>query len=160
MHAFQTTTHSVSETIALGRALAVHLRPGDVLAISGNLGAGKTHFCKGIARGLDVDPDVVNSPTFVLMQQYAGRIPVLHFDTYRLSGVEEFEDIGGPEFLDGDGISLIEWPDRVADALPQRTLQISIEATSATDRRISLEDTGPRATEVARQLRQGTSKTR
>ena len=139
---------SVQATIEFGGKLAALLVPGDVVALSGDLGAGKTHLSKGIAAGLGVDPDLVNSPTFVLLQQYEGTLSVYHFDTYRLGDVSEFEDLGGIELLEHDGVCLIEWPERIAELLPERTIRVIIEATSAEARAIRIEPAGSRTAEV------------
>lgn len=121
-------SHSTEDTMRIGGLLADHLVAGDVVAISGELGAGKTHLCKGIAAGLEVDPDIVNSPTFVLLQQYEGKLPIFHIDAYRLGDVSEFEEIGGVEILDGEGVSLVEWPERIEELLPRRTIRVGMEA--------------------------------
>ncbi|MFK7819905.1 MAG: tRNA (adenosine(37)-N6)-threonylcarbamoyltransferase complex ATPase subunit type 1 TsaE [Planctomycetaceae bacterium] len=141
-------SNSIESTIAFGSKLAEQLVSTDVLALSGDLGAGKTHLSKGIAAGLGVDPDIVNSPTFVLLQQYAGTIPVYHFDTYRLSDPAEFEDIGGIELLEGDGVCLIEWPERIEELLPARTVKLSITAIDIEQRQIVIKPTGGRAIEI------------
>lgn len=133
------TSDSIEETIGFGRRIAAALRPNDVLALAGNLGAGKTHLCKGIAAGLGADPDLVNSPTFVILQQYAGALPIFHFDTYRLGDVGEFEDIGGVEILEQGGISLVEWPERIEELLPDRTIRIEIAATAEESRRFVIQ---------------------
>lgn len=138
-------SRGVAETIAFGARLASHLIEKDVIALAGDLGAGKTHLSKGIAAGLGVDPDVVNSPTFVLLQQYEGRWPVFHFDTYRLGEPSEFEDIGGIEVLDQNGISLIEWPQRIEELLPERRIWIQVTATDAETRSITIRADHPRS---------------
>jgi len=137
-------SQSVEETLEFGRRIASGLKAGDVLALAGDLGAGKTHLCKGIAEGLEADPDRVNSPTFVLLQQYAGRLPIFHFDTYRLGDVSEFEDLGGLEILEQGGVSLVEWPRKIQELLPARTVWIEIEATAPESRRFRFR-TNPRA---------------
>ena len=142
------TSRSVEETFEFGHQIASGLQAGDVLALSGDLGAGKTHLCKGIAEGLGADPDRVNSPTFVLLQQYAGRLPVFHFDTYRLGDVSEFEDIGGLEILEQGGVSLVEWPQKIQELLPVRTVWIEITATAPEARTFAFR-TNPRAVDVA-----------
>jgi tRNA threonylcarbamoyladenosine biosynthesis protein TsaE len=144
---------SIEATIAFGSKLAGQLVPTDVIALSGDLGAGKTHLSKGIASGLGVDPDIVNSPTFVLLQQYPGTLSVYHFDTYRLSDPAEFEDIGGVEFLEGDGVCLIEWPERIEELLPVRTIRISIEATDVETRSIKIQAFGQRAEQLIASLK-------
>src|SRR5919206_909490 len=105
-------------TRALGRRLGGLLFPGAVVALVGPLGAGKTHLVRAVAEGLGADGRLVSSPTFVLIQEYRGRLPVYHFDAYRLRGEEEFLDLGALDYFEGDGVCLIEWADRVAGCLP------------------------------------------
>src|SRR5271166_4119745 len=106
---------NLSATEALGRRLGAQLRSGMVVALIGPLGAGKTHLSRAIAEGLGLaDSRVVCSPTFVLLHEYVGRVPIYHFDAYRLRSEEEFNDLGAGEYLEGDGVCLIEWADRVA----------------------------------------------
>src|SRR6266852_1555099 len=100
-------------TEAFGRRLAAHLFGGAVIALMGPLGAGKTHLVRAVAEGLGVaNSRVVSSPTFVLIQEYSGRLPIYHFDAYRLSGAVPFADLGAHEYLEGDGVCLVEWADR------------------------------------------------
>lgn len=149
---FEFESDSVHATIAFGERLAEHLVPGDVLALSGDLGSGKTHFTKGVAGAFGVDHDVVNSPTFVLLQQYEGRLNVFHFDTYRLGDASEFEDIGGLEVLESGGVILIEWPERVEELLPERTVWIRFEQTSEQTRSICVCAGGTRSAALVGQL--------
>ena len=110
---FETISRSESETEALGAVLAKDLRPGDVVALTGDLGAGKTAFVRGLARGLSLDPGQVSSPTFALVHEYrGGRLPLFHVDLYRLSGAEA-EDLGLDELGVADGVLAIEWPERL-----------------------------------------------
>lgn len=132
------TSDCVEDTLRLGAAIGATLCSGDVIALAGDLGAGKTHLAKGLAAGLGADADLVNSPTFVLLQHYQARVPVYHFDTYRLSDPGEFEDIGGTELLEDDGVCLIEWPDRVLDLLPGNTVRIELTATAPEQRVIRI----------------------
>jgi len=114
-------SHSVEETAAFGRSIASTLRRGDVLALCGELGAGKTHFVKGIAAGLD-GSDVVTSPTFTLIHEYTGgRLPLFHFDFYRLEDESEAIKIGLEEYLDGEGVCAIEWAEKFSALLPGGT---------------------------------------
>ena len=110
---FETISRSESGTEALGAVLAKDLRPGDVVALTGDLGAGKTAFVRGLARGLSLDPGQVSSPTFALVHEYrGGRLPLFHVDLYRLSGAEA-EDLGLDELGVADGVLAIEWPERL-----------------------------------------------
>jgi tRNA threonylcarbamoyladenosine biosynthesis protein TsaE len=123
-------------TLALGRRLGERLFPGAVLALVGPLGAGKTHFTRGVCEGLGVaDSRVVTSPTFVLIQEYDGRLPVYHFDAYRLDGPAPFAALGADEYLYGDGVCLVEWADRVEPVLPPGRLTVVIEPLDAGRRR-------------------------
>lgn len=135
---------SPAQTLALGRALGERLFPSSVLALIGELGAGKTLLTRGIAEGLNIaNVAAVNSPTFVLIQEYSGRLPIYHFDVYRLQSVDEFLDLGSDEYLTGDGVSIIEWANRVTSALPSDRLDVVFEIVSADVRRVTLTATGP-----------------
>jgi tRNA threonylcarbamoyladenosine biosynthesis protein TsaE len=109
---------SPSQTLALGNAFAKELRAGDIVGLIGPLGSGKTLFIKGLCEGLGIDPQEVLSPTFNLMHLYDGDLPVYHFDVYRLEDTREFEDLGYEEQFFGQGVSLVEWADKVQDFLP------------------------------------------
>jgi tRNA threonylcarbamoyladenosine biosynthesis protein TsaE len=146
-------TRSEKETEELGRALAQSLRPGMVLGLVGPLGAGKTRLVKAIAVGLGVDPDEVNSPTFVLIQEYQAQIPLYHFDAYRLKDLDEFLDLGAEELFSGEGVCLVEWADRFADVLPQDTLWIEIRVLTPTAREWVFQGTGVKADRVIEDLR-------
>ena len=115
------TTHSAAETIALGRRIGAALKGGEVIALIGNLGTGKTHLIKGIAHGLGVqEDDLVTSPTFVLVNEYVARegaMQVYHIDAYRLDSVAEFEALGVEEYSRPDSVVLVEWADKVMSAL-------------------------------------------
>lgn len=129
----------MDETIALGRRLGTLLRAGDVVALVGRLGAGKTHLAKGLSLGLGVgDSREVNSPTFVLVNEYDGRMPVHHIDAYRLASSDELAAIGFEEMLTQGGVVLIEWADRVVGAMPAHTLWIEIDTPSETARSVAL----------------------
>jgi len=136
-------TRSDEETRAVGEALGRRLGPGDVICLHGPLGAGKTTLAQGIARGLAVE-DVVNSPTFTLVQEYAGRLPVYHLDVYRLSGPEEAVDLAFDEMLAAGGVVMIEWPERIEALLPPDRLDVRLELEGEA-RRLTLSALGPRA---------------
>jgi tRNA threonylcarbamoyladenosine biosynthesis protein TsaE len=132
-------------TRAFGLHLAVRLFPGAVVALIGELGAGKTYLSRAIAAGLGVaDERVVTSPTFVLIQEYQGRLPIYHFDAYRLRAEGEFADLGANEYFEGGGVCLVEWADRVPGCLPRDHLRITLSVTGATSRRATVAATGPR----------------
>jgi tRNA threonylcarbamoyladenosine biosynthesis protein TsaE len=140
-----TDVPDLAGTEAFGRRLGDLLFPGAVVALVGPLGAGKTHLTRAIAEGLRVaNPAAVNSPTFVLIQEYPGPVPVYHFDTYRLSGPREFAELGVEEYFAGDGVCIIEWADKVSDVLPVDHLRVEIAPTGPSTRRFQLMATGPR----------------
>ena len=118
-------SHNVTETEALGQRLANSLRPGDVVAYYGDLGAGKTAFTRGLARGLGCTGRVT-SPTFTIVNEHEGTIPLFHFDMYRLGSSEELFDIGWEDYLARGGVCAVEWSERVDDALPEDTLFVTI----------------------------------
>ncbi len=126
------------ETRAFGKHLAKALKKGDIICLFGDLGSGKTTLIKGIAEGLNIDPKKVNSPTFVLMNIYQGRLPLFHFDLYRLEDLYGIRSIGYDEFLYGDGISVIEWADRLGEFLPEEYLKIEMEHKKLDERVIRL----------------------
>jgi len=130
-------------TEAFGHRLASHLFSGAVIGLVGPLGAGKTHLVRAVAEGLGVlNSRLVSSPTFVLIQEYAGRLPIYHFDAYRLRSSQEFVELGAHEYFEGKGVCLVEWADRVEDVLPQEHLRMTLEIIGETARRITLEARG------------------
>jgi tRNA threonylcarbamoyladenosine biosynthesis protein TsaE len=132
-------------TTEFGHCLADCLFPGAVVALVGPLGAGKTHLVRAVAEGLGVkESSVVNSPTFVLIQEYMGRLPIYHFDAYRLRSAADFFDLGIQEYFEGQGVCLVEWADRVEPCLPAEHLRVSIEITGETTRRFDVEPKGPK----------------
>ncbi len=143
---------SEDTTDRLGRVLADVLRPGDVLALVGNLGAGKTRLVQALAAAAGCAPGEVTSPTFILVQEYAGRWPIYHFDTYRLHGCDDFCELGAEEYLTAHGVCCIEWADRVAAALPADHLRVEIDIVGETAREYRFSATGPRGREIVQQL--------
>ena len=139
---------SEAETTDAGHQIAKELRAGDVVALIGDLGAGKTRLVKAVAEAWGVSRDDVNSPTFTLIQEYAGRLPIRHCDTYRLRNAEEFADLGLDELFASDGIALVEWSDRVEEYLPRDRLQVRISIDSLTGRTMEVSATGPRSREI------------
>ena len=128
-------THAPQETAALAERLGAAAESGTVLCLVGDLGAGKTLFTQGFARGLGVTEEVT-SPTFALMNQYCGRLPVTHFDLYRLEREEELDEIGFYEFAEpSGGVVLIEWADKFPDALPKPHIRLEIERGDTEDER-------------------------
>ena len=139
-------SRSPEQTRELGRALGAALEPGDVIALTGPLGAGKTCLVQGIARGLGVPERIpVVSPTFTLVGEYPGRIPLRHADFYRVEGERRLDDAGFPDLLDGRGILVVEWAERVPSALPRDRLEIRMEIRSESERGLRLVGVGPRA---------------
>lgn len=128
---------SASETETEGRKLGESLRKGDVVSLRGSLGAGKTVLAKGIAESLGITEAIV-SPTFTIVQEYSGREKLYHLDLYRLSGDDEFESMGGEEFLYPDGITLIEWSEKIDDMLPDNTIFVNITISDDGSRNIDI----------------------
>ena len=124
----QFLSHSTQETEAIGEELAQKLRGGDVLAFTGSLGMGKTAFTRGLARGLGCRGRVT-SPTFTIVNEYEGRMPLFHFDMYRLGSSDELFDIGWDDYLARGGVCAVEWSVRVSDALPEDTIFVDIART-------------------------------
>ena len=116
---------SEGDTRAIARALGAVLVPGDVVALTGDLGAGKTVFCKGLGEALGIPPDRVVSPSFTIVTEHAGRMPFRHVDVYRLSSVREAEDIGLEESLRGDGVCVVEWAEKIGILLPNDRIQVT-----------------------------------
>jgi len=127
------------DTAALGEALARTLGPGDVVALYGELGSGKTCFVQGLVRGLGVTT-VATSPTFVLVNEYRGRLPIHHVDVYRTGSLTELMDFGLLDMMGGDGVTLLEWADRAEPLLPPRALKVRIEGVGDDPRAITIED--------------------
>jgi len=136
-------TVSVDETIALGERLGRAAAPGDLLCLWGDLGAGKTQLVKGIARGLGI-ADTVNSPTFILMNEYAGRLPLFHVDLYRLAGAADALAGGVIDDRQIDGVTAVEWPDRMGDILPAGRLDVRIDGSGDDVREIEVVTADPR----------------
>jgi tRNA threonylcarbamoyladenosine biosynthesis protein TsaE len=137
-------TTSAEQTRAFAAALATLLEPGDVVVLAGDLGAGKTTFTQGVARGLGVDRPVT-SPTFTLVQEYEGRLPLTHVDVYRLDRIQELHDLGFDELVDGPGVTVIEWGDAVQQVLPVDRLIVRLEHIGTDDERVlTLETDGAR----------------
>jgi len=152
----QILSDSPAATEALAGKIAQLLMPGDFISLCGELGAGKTRFASGIARGLGVDPDtLVTSPTYTLLNIYQGRLPLYHFDLYRLSGDDDVFDLGFSDYFSGNGVSLVEWSERLNDELPQGRLEILMSYVDESVRMIELSATSPRFTHLLEQLLAG-----
>jgi len=131
-------SHSEKETEAAGARLAAELAPGSVVALYGDLGAGKTAFVRGMTRGLGIDFPV-SSPTFTIVNEYPGRVPLFHFDMYRLASSDELFDIGWEDYLERGGICAVEWSENVEDAFGPGTVKVSIHKLNEQDREIIAE---------------------
>jgi len=138
-------SQSPEATEQFGFSLGQLLLPGDFVSLHGELGAGKTKFAGGIARGLGVDPTVpITSPTYTLLNIYQGRIPLYHFDLYRLKGDDDVVDLGFTEYFSGSGVSLVEWAERLKEELPHGRLDIFLSYLDETVRGIELVPVSPR----------------
>jgi tRNA threonylcarbamoyladenosine biosynthesis protein TsaE len=130
---------SVEETMELGAKLAGRLKKGDLVALIGDLGSGKTVFTKGIAKGLGVKKvSYVNSPTFVIIKEYAGRIPLYHFDLYRLDRSSVIDAENFEEYFYGDGVTVVEWADKISKILPERRIEVRMAVAGEGRRKIEI----------------------
>ena len=137
------TSHSLKETLSLGQEIGEQVEEGTVIALSGDLGSGKTVFVQGLAKGLNVPSDYyVTSPTYTLINEYPGRIKLFHIDLYRVSGLNELEEIGIYDIVYGNHITAIEWPERFEGNLPDNHLKIKIEIIDENRRKISFFTSG------------------
>lgn len=138
---YEWRSSSAEETSAFAEKLGALLKAGDVLTLEGDLGAGKTTFTKGLAKGLEIKR-TVNSPTFTIMKEYQGRLPLYHMDVYRVE--DEFEDLGFDEYFNGDGVCVVEWAHLIADQLPEERLEMFIYYIDEASRRFELVPRGER----------------
>jgi tRNA threonylcarbamoyladenosine biosynthesis protein TsaE len=132
-----------SDTTQLGAVLAQSVSSGSVIGLNGTLGAGKTRLVQAIAAALGAEPGTVVSPTFVLIQQYQTTPPIYHIDTYRLADEDEFLELGVDEYFEGEGITVVEWADRMTDCLPIDRIDITIEVEGEQERLFVIHATGP-----------------
>ena len=132
-------THSPEETIALGEKIGSKLVKGDVIAMQGTLAAGKTTKTKGIAKALGID-ETITSPTFCLISEYYGKMPLYHMDVYRLEGGEDFVNLGTDDMIYGDGVSIIEWSEKIMNELPKRTIILKITPQDDGSRKIEIDN--------------------
>jgi len=145
------TTGSAEETVALGRKLGNILEGGDTLCLNGDLGTGKTAFTGGIAKALNIG-GYITSPTFTIVNEYKGRLPLYHFDVYRIANPDEMFETGFDEYIGGDGIVVIEWADQIRDILPPERIEVYLErgsnaGTAVDDRIITIDFIGMRYSE-------------
>lgn len=148
---------SEAETQALGSAIARECGPGRVIGLIGGLGAGKTRLCRAIAEALGVDPGAIASPTFVLVHEYEGRLPVYHFDAYRLAGPDDFDALGAGEYFEAGGVCLVEWADRVFDRLPPDAWLVAIESTGPDSRSVVIRGDDAALRRIAERVRSGSA---
>jgi tRNA threonylcarbamoyladenosine biosynthesis protein TsaE len=150
---FQFDAYSEADTERLGQALADVLPGGTVVALIGTLGAGKTRLVQAFAAAQGVPRDEATSPTFVLVNEYQGRLPIYHIDAYRLRDEDEFLELGPEEYFDSAGVTFIEWADRVSDCLPAERVEIRCEATGESSRRFTLSAASARLEDVVDAVR-------
>ena len=130
-------SHSVKETEEIARKFAKTVKPGDIVCLFGNLGSGKTHFTRGFVQAFGIASEEVDSPTFTIINEYEGDVSVYHVDCYRLEHHSEALEIGVEDYLYGDGICIIEWPERILELLPEDILRVEIEDLGETSRKIT-----------------------
>ena len=146
-------TRSEMETVALGKRLGGLLMSGDFIALMGELGTGKTRFVQGIAAGLTMDPGLpVTSPTYSLLHIHDGRLPLFHFDLFRLKGAADVEELGFEEYFYGDGVSVVEWADRLQEEMPDERLVITFSHVGEEERKIEFSPRGERYVELVMNL--------
>ena len=133
------TTSSAEETISLGEKIGKLLKKGDIIAMQGTLAAGKTTITKGIAKALGIT-ETITSPTFCLISEYQGTMPLYHMDVYRLDGTEDFINLGTDDMLYGDGVSIIEWSEKIMDELPSNTIVLKITPQDGSKRLIEIDN--------------------
>lgn len=148
----QFLSHNASQTTKLGERVSRELKPGDILCLFGDLGSGKTTFVKGLAKGLGIRPNKVNSPTFVIMNAYEAKLPLYHFDFYRLDKTTEIAGIGCEEFLYGHGVSVIEWAQRFGELAPKENLSLRFSHQGEDQRLIEFSAHGSRHNELLRKI--------
>jgi tRNA threonylcarbamoyladenosine biosynthesis protein TsaE len=129
---------SPADTLEIARALGEILEPGDVVALTGELGAGKTLFCKGVGEALGVPPDRILSPSFTIVTEHRGRLPLTHVDVYRLDTVREAEEIGLDETLAGEGVCVVEWAEKVTELLPTDCVRVTFTVSGGDRREIAV----------------------
>ncbi|MDR6120605.1 tRNA threonylcarbamoyladenosine biosynthesis protein TsaE [Bacillus sp. SLBN-46] len=149
MNQFEWKTTNSEETSNLAERLAQLLQPGDVIALEGDLGAGKTTFTKGLAKGLQVKK-TVNSPTFTIIKEYNGRLPLYHMDVYRVA--DAFEDLGFDEYFEGDGVTVVEWAHLIEEQLPQERLTIFLYREEGDQRKMVFVPKGKRYEQLCKEI--------
>ena len=146
-------TYTPQETEIIGKVVGMHLKPGDVVSLFGELGAGKTCFTRGIACGLGIGNEVpIVSPSFTLINEYPGKIPLYHFDLYRLDHIERIFDLGYQEYFYGNGVTVIEWGEKIVDFLPEEYLRVHFSIPTDKMRGIKVEGQGKRFIAIIKKL--------
>lgn len=149
MNQFELHTTTPNETDQFATRLAKLLKPGDVIALEGDLGAGKTTFTKGLARGLEIKK-TVNSPTFTIIKEYNGRLPLYHMDVYRVA--DSYEDLGFEEYFEGEGVTVVEWAHLIEEQLPDELLTIYLYTEGQEKRKIVLAPKGKRYEQLCKEI--------
>jgi tRNA threonylcarbamoyladenosine biosynthesis protein TsaE len=149
MNEYIVRTNSTEETLQFSKELAQRLQPGDVITLEGDLGAGKTTFTKGLAVGLDINKNV-SSPTFTIIKEYNGRLPLYHMDVYRLE--DSYEDLGFDEYFEGQGVTVVEWAHLIEEQLPNELLQIKITHGEENSRILTITPKGKRYEMLCKEL--------
>ena len=150
----QIISRSPEQTQQLGRTLGQLAKPGDVILLTGDLGAGKTCLTQGIAWGLDID-EFAASPSFTIMREHYGRLPLYHVDFYRLDSIDDIYDLGNDDYLFGKGLCVIEWAEKGMELMPEDHLLIEIEYVSENERKLELKASGVRYNEMLNDLKAG-----
>lgn len=145
-------TRTPEETRELGRQIGILAQPGDVYLLSGNLGAGKTCFTQGIARGLGIE-EYVMSPSFVILREHHGRLPLYHVDLYRLESVDEAADLGLDDYIYGKGVCVVEWAERAQSVLPSEHLMVNIDYAGDDERCFLIKASGKRYCDIINRLK-------
>lgn len=151
--AFELISDSAENTKKLARNLSDHLRPGDLISLTGDLGAGKTCFTQGLAEGLKTDRPA-SSPTFTIIRVHSGRLPLYHFDLYRIDNARQLENIGYEEYFFGDGVTVVEWGDKMSQLLPADHLTLEMHRLAGADniRKIKVISSADRSGALAREM--------
>jgi tRNA threonylcarbamoyladenosine biosynthesis protein TsaE len=157
---FSVIASSPEQTWEIGRLLGKLLEAGDTVCLFGDLGAGKTNLAYGIARGLDVREQYITSPTFTFVNEYQGRVPLYHIDLYRLKGPDELENIGFDEYLESDGVTVIEWAERAEDELPVKRLSVYLSSVDDKSRELGFLPEGERYEKLVAELKKALDRTK
>ena len=136
-------SHSENETMALAEKLLALFKPGDIIILTGELGAGKTAFVRGLAKGLGIDTDLVHSPSFTIVNEYPGEKPLFHFDLYRLTDIGELTEIGWDDYMNKKGLMAVEWGEKAKEMLPQNYYSIDFSIIDEVQRKIAIGHVSP-----------------